>query len=50
MPWYLNDDGNGNDGKRSEREKSKKSGTTLMRRISSRSDDALDEKREKRRN
>ena len=47
MPWYLNDDGNGNDGKRSERETSKKSGTTLMRRISSRSDDALDEKREK---
>ena len=47
MPWYLNDDGNGNDGKRSERETSKKRGTTLMRRISSRSDDALDEKREK---
>jgi RNA exonuclease 4 len=47
MPWYLNDDGNGNDGKRSERETSKKSGTTLMRRISSRSDDALEEKREK---
>ena len=47
MPWYLNDDGNGNDGKRSERETSKKSGTTLIRRISSRSDDALDEKREK---
>ena len=49
MPWYLNDDGNGNgnDGKRSERETSKKRGTTLLRRISSRYDDALDEKREK---
>lgn len=43
MPWYLND-GNGNDGKRSEKEKSKKSGT--LRRISSRSDDTIDEKRE----
>ena len=43
MPWYLND-GNGNDGKRSKKEKSKKSGT--LTRISSRSDDTIDEKRE----
>jgi RNA exonuclease 4 len=43
MPWYLNE-GNGNDGKRSRKEKSKKSGT--LTRISSRSDDTIDEKRE----
>ena len=43
MPWYLNE-GNGNDGKRSKKEKSKKSGT--LTRISSRSDDTIDEKRE----
>lgn len=41
MPWYLNDD-DGNDGKRRQKEKLKKSGT--LTRISSRSDDKIDEK------
>jgi RNA exonuclease 4 len=44
MPWYLNDDGNGNDGKRRQKEKVKKSGT--LTRISSRRDDKIDEKRD----
>lgn len=43
MPWYLNDD-DGNDGKRRQKEKLKKSGT--LTRISSRSDDEIDEKRD----
>ena len=43
MPWYLNDD-DVNDGKRGQKEKLKKSGT--LTRISSRSDDEIDEKRD----
>lgn len=43
MPWYLNDD-DGNDGKRRQKEKVKKSGT--LTRISSRRNDKIDEKRD----